>query len=299
MVGDELVRSINKSSLEAEAVNITTQHSSLDAPITSLNHSNMTNQSQQFGFSQGEWNRTETMALFVWHITLLAARLLSKILLPVLFHFHSTYAYGPLLINNVIIAFLADILRRINEQHNLMACWNEKQQDRKALMKKIGNEGLLPSTLAMIQVRDVLVALRETFGLYRVVVYFHDMCVMLCYMGLFVALISSKHVWLAGLMTYPMPFALAKSLLIPLTFGILQDELDEIHDTNQLILAKQTYDTKTRLQAGTNLRLAKEMAQISPTDMVDPNISSYLETYLKIFALAAAIQKAREVAVNN
>lgn len=249
-----------------------------------------------------------------WSISFYWLYLARLLVLKLALNISGVYFHGLFLICIMIVATAAQLLKRINEQDEMLlpllsaprpvgkkpSSKIRKSSTKTMLGPRLGGASyLIATTHLMVQIRDVLSVLQQTTGLLQLASYTHDTALILTFMGLFFAMVSAKQPWLGIYISYHLFFYVIRILSARLVFQMLRHELVRLQDTNHRRLAEQSCRGESRIEATMRLRLAQEMERISPTNWFSFDVRSFLFQIFSMVVFAVGLQKIAEISLKG
>lgn len=172
--------------------------------------------------------------------------------------------YGRVLITVQIVSFLSDILKRINDQNQLIAAMsnldslNPSSSDELTLKTNqyrrlsqshspplMSATELLPTTEVLIQIRDVLIALKQAVGLDYLVIQTYDISQLIVLVGSILAIsLSDKAGW-AMVFTYEYLKVVTSIIMTRISYQWLHNEARKIRLTYEQILLDTDIETRS------------------------------------------------------
>lgn len=219
------------------------------------------------------------------------------LLTPIIRTAHLCQLQGFELLTLSITASMADALESTNEQEELNLRYFKKP------LASIGRSSskpqrleMIPSTQLLVQVRDVLVVLRQIGQPSHTINYVTEFAWTLGAIGFALALMSADHPLWALYYGINSVWIMMKLLLRRIVFRRLHVVADTAQDhfQRQLIWAPNGV---RRVELVTNVKLAEEITQIWPTDWISYDIKSFFLSVLSAFAFMVSFHKMTEVTI--
>jgi hypothetical protein len=195
---------------------------------------------------------------------------------------------GLVFISLAIFASMTDMLKRVNEQlrlTNSLCC-------RRVTLSKASNQELIPVTELLIQVRNVMLVLRQATGLSFALNTLFGLTMMLESVGALIVLLSVEKYLYALFCGYVFFWRLVKEIAYRYVVLMLHNEAYKVHEFYQRRLADPT--AERRFEPLTNARLAEQIAQLGPSTWIDYKIEPLLKLTLSAFAFMVGLHRIAE-----
>lgn len=204
---------------------------------------------------------------------------------------------GIVMVQLMTTASMTDMLRRANEQRELASMRpSESAKLINRLKFRAPTKFTVQTHQLLVQVRDVLTALRQAFNLNYVLVYARQLAGLSMNQGLTLSLVSIGFYWLACVMVSLILLMFGKVLVYRLVHERLHDQVDQICRASQCKLVSEQR-AKSRVELSTNLRLASDIKGIWPNDWINADVKSFLVANVSVFVFVVGFHQIAEKSV--
>lgn len=213
-----------------------------------------------------------------------------------------SYFSGQMYIQTMIIATMTDMVSRISEQDELVSKSKASNRETRRSHRRSTQERdqrprlEIPTVLMLVQVRDVLITLRESFGLNYMCIFISQMVPIVLIHGLTLGMFKLGLAQVGTILIAMIAERYFEIMIHRLVYQRLQDEVDKIGETSQLRLVRDVA-SESHVESRAILKLTEDIGQISPTDWIEPDIKALMVTVLSAFAFIVGVHQITEKSI--